>query len=319
MQYSEVRNYDLNVIIKDYANFPRFLPLPCHMEHGWSPHSFAAQCDLVTDKPLMMVVSKRRKIDWQKSSNIPVTIMGLPFIHYKNAHCITQKFDAKGTVVFPSHSTYYIKSKFHLKAYCRELKKLPAKFQPITICLFWLDYIDVTTNIYREMGFEVVTAGYKITNSLEFVKNFYDILSSHKYATSNDIGSYIFYAVDLKIPFFLSGKPPLLVNKGLRDVTMDEFSFTNDFEWGEKVINMFSTGPITTISRSQEKFVIKETGIKDCLPPKKMRALLWKYYNKNHYWLTAFIPYLIASLLAKILFNGPWIKHLISLRKKMTD
>lgn len=319
MQYHEVRNFGLNLIIKDYANFPRFLPLPCHMEHGWTPLSKALKSDLATDKPLMMVFNKRQAEAWKKKSKIPVEIMGCPFIHYKNKHNITKKADAKGTIAFPGHSTYFLKYRFDIKKYCLELQKLPKEFHPITICLLWLDYIDPTANIYREMGFKVVTAGPKITNSLEFVQKFYDILSSYKYATSNDVGSYSFYAIDMDIPFFLTGIYPVIINKNRRDINSPESSRVRDLKWGKKSIDIFSTGPVQKISKSQREFVEKEMGMRDCLKPEKMHLILRSYCNKNRYWVKAFIPYVISSLWINLVFNGPWIAFLISVRKKMLE
>lgn len=318
MQFDEVRNYNFNIITKDYAKFPRYLPLPCHMEHGWTALSNTLKSDINTDKPLMLVFNKRRANIWKKESKIPVAIMGAPFIHYKKKYNIKKIPDAQGTIAFPGHSTYFVKNDFNIKNYCKELKKLPEIFQPITICLFWLDYIDPTAEIYRKMGFRIVTTGYKITNSSIFINNLYDQLSSHKYATSNIIGSYTFCAVDMGIPFFLIGRAPTLINKNCRDNNMKKITKLSEYRIGKYAMKLFNTGPVRKISNMQRQFVIDEMGIKDCLSPKEMNILLWKYYNKNHYWLKVFIPYLFASLFAMFVFNGPWIKFLIGIRKNMT-
>jgi hypothetical protein len=167
------------------------------------------------------------------------------------------------------------------------------------------------------MDFQVVTAGPKLGNSLDFVKNFYDILSSHKYATSNEVGSYTFYAIDLKIPFFLTGEAPVIINKGEKDVNIGKTACFRDFDLGIKTYNLFSTGPTKTITKTQSKFVTEEMGINDCLSPKEMRILFWKYFNKNNYWLKAFFPYIISLLLLKIILDGPWVKYIAPLRKRM--
>lgn len=311
MPYSEVRNYGFNIIIKKYAEFPLLLPLPCHMSHGWTALSDPLKSDLKTKKPLMMVINKRRETAWRKKSKIPVVIMGSPFIHYKNAHKIVQRPNASGTIVFPSHSTPYIKSQFSRKEYCKVLKNLPSEFHPITVCLFWLDYIEPEANIYRKMGFKVVTAGPKLAESLSFVKNFYSLLSKHKYATSNEVGSYTFYAVDMGIPFFLSGSAPTLINEKGRDINVAKKYKIEDYFWGKKTSKLFSTGPTKKISPTQRKFVEKEMGMKDCLSPQKMKAIFWRYFKKEHYWLTSFLPYLLITLLIRLIMYVPWILKFI--------
>ena len=317
IQYREVRNYGFNIIIKQYARFPQFLPLPCHMEHGWTALPEALKSGLQTSKPLVMVFNKRRLQSWRQKSGLPIVVMGSPFIHYKNMRKIKKAKDARGTIVFPSHSTYDIKSHFSITEYCQKLKNLPAIYHPITICLFWLDFIDPSVEIYRKNGFTVTTAGPKLTNSLDFVKKFYQLLSDHKFATSNEIGSYTFYAVDLGVPFFLTGASPILFNQQGRDLNIGKTSKMSEYPIGRKAIELFDTGPIERISTRQLRFVQTEMGVNDHLSRKQMNQLLWQHYSRNSYWLKAFIPYLFSSFVVLLIFNGPWIKLLINARKKL--
>lgn len=315
MQLSETRNYGFNEIIKQYARFPWYLPLPAHFEHGWTPIEDALKSDLASSKPLMLVFSKRRAEAWKNKSRIPVSIMGAPFIHYKNMHQIRQKPEAKGTVAFPSHSTYDLKSQFSIDKYCRELKNLPLEFQPVTICLFWLDFIEEKADIYRKFGFKVVSAGHKFSIGLDFVKNFYQILSSHKYATSNEVGSYTFYAVDLGLPFFLTGKTPLIANLG-KDVNIGQTARTNDFKYGEIASHLFSSGPVAKISARQKEFVDFEMGSRDCLSRDQLGDLL-DLYNKSHHSFLGTIIYLLESALLRFILNGPWGRAVIAIRREL--
>ena len=308
MQYSESQIYGTNLILKEYAKFPKILPLPCHMEHGWGAWKYPLVTDLIIDKPLMMVFNRHCLEAWKKKSKIPAVIMGSPFIHYKNLHHITKKKNAKGTVAFPGHSTPDLKTQFGIKKYCQELKNLPQKFQPITVCLYWLDYKDKTADIYRRAGFSVVTAGSKLLKGLDFVNNFYGILSQHKYATSNLVGSYTFYAVDLKIPFFLLGESPLIINKTGKDKNAGKPTRLDESTYGRIATKIFSTGPITKIAKHQAKFVSDEMGIKDCLTPKKMRTLLWHYFKKEQAWTRAVLPYWAISFLIFLNIDQPILK-----------
>lgn len=314
MQLSETRNYGFNEIIKQYARFPWYLPLPAHFEHGWAPEN-VLESDLTTNKPLMLVFSKRKAETWKKKSQIPVAIMGSPFVHFRNMHHIAKKKDAKGTIVFPGHSTYGLKSQFLVKQYCQELKNLPVKFKPITICLFWLDSIEKKADIYRKNGFNVVTAGYKFSIGLNFVKNFYKILSGHRYATSNEIGSHAFYAIDFGLPFFLTGKAPL-IKKFSDDLNFGKTGQVKDFKYGVIATQVFNTGPVTKISAKQKKFVDLEMGISDCLSRNQLGALLNRY-NKLYRSPDKTAAYILESALLKTVLNGPWGKGIVAMRKKI--
>lgn len=317
--YKETRNYGFNLIAKDYAKFPQFLPMPCHIEHGWTPLEDALKSDLETSKPMMLVFSKRRSDAWKRASKVPVKIIGSPFIHFRNKNKITIKRTAKGTIVFPSHSTYDLKSDFSIENYCMEIKNLPERFQPVTICLFWLDYIDEKAEIYRKNGFKVVTAGSRLTNSYDFVKNFYGILSDYKYATSNEIGSYTFCSVEMEIPFFLTGKSPILINDGSKDVNVGARSEMEDFKIGKIATDLFKTGPIEEISIEQKKFVVDEMGINDCVSSMELNKLLWHYFKKNNFGTKNLFSYCVDTFITLVLFNSPWTSFLISIRKKLAN
>lgn len=301
MHYLEAQDYGFNIIIKEYAKFPKFLPLPCHFEHGWTVLTDPLVTDLAVDKPLMLVFNNRRDRAWKTKSDTSVQIMGSPFCHFRKMHHIVSKKDAKGTVVFPSHSTGNLRSQFDINEYCKSLSNLPKEFKPITVCLLWPDYQDKSAEIYRRNGFSVATCGPKISNSLEFVKNFYEILSNHKYVTSNDVGSYTFYAVEMGLPFFLLGKTPLMVmKKGGIDPNVSARYKMTDFDRGKYVTKLFSTGPCKVISPEQRKFVLDEIGQSECLSSCQLNELLWTYSRKDCFLAKALIPYLAYTLLSKL-------------------
>jgi hypothetical protein len=314
-----MRNYGFNKIIRQYTKFPWYLPLPAHMEHGWTVLSNAAISDLAFDEPLMLVFSKRREKAWKAASKTPVEVMGAPFTIYKKLHGIKLKKDAVGTVVFPGHSTYDLKSRYSIENLCHQLKSLPKEFQPVTICLFWLDFIDKRANIYRQHGFRVVSAGPMISNSLSFVKNFYEILSSHKYAASNEVGSYTLYAVDLGLPFFLIGEKTILENKGKKDVNVAESSSQEDTTYGKKVVSLFTTGPLTSIKPEQTQFVAEETGLNDRLTSDQMRTLFFKYLKQNDYLRKRAFMHFLESVSHTLIFNMPWTSCLMRFRKLLAD
>jgi len=314
MCYHEVRNYGFNHIIRRYSGFPWYLPLPAHMEHGWTPYDFALKTDLKSDKPLMLVFNRRREKIWKKESSMHVAIMGSPFIHYKNAKRLNKSPNASGTIAFPSHSIYEGESRFSVEKYCRLLNDLPAEFKPIKICLFYLDYISPRAQIYKNAGFEVVTAGPKFTGSLDFANRFYRHLLSCRYATSNSVGSYAFYAIDLDIPFFLWGdKPKLVDNK--KDINISKRKRRGESKLSRIARAIFSTGPSKTISRRQKDFVAEQMGVDACLTQEELHILLKKTYKSNRYF--RYIPvHLWSCALNKIIFDAPWTGWLVRLRAK---
>ena len=136
---SDMVMYGANLIVRKYSNFPQWLPLPCHLEHGWTAMDESLISDLEVDKGLMLVYSQRRYDSWKKVSKIPVEIIGSPFVQYRRLEKIKVDLDAKGTIVFPSHSTNELDVEFDIDKFCRQLDDLPKDFQPVTICLHFID------------------------------------------------------------------------------------------------------------------------------------------------------------------------------------
>lgn len=272
---SEMKLYGFNHIIREYTGFPSWLALPCHMEHGWTALDKPLNSDLIMaeTKPLMLVFSKRRADEWKEKSNTPVVIMGAPFIHYRKMHNIEVKKEANGTIAFPSHSCENLKSVFNISMYCDQLLALPEEFHPITVCLHDHDIKLGRKNTFQKKGLNVVSAG-DVLSPL-FAKKFYEILSSCLYTTSNAIGSYTFYSVEMGIPFFIHGQTPIMINNG-RDYNVPMDYSISSFNYGDFAQKIFTTGPTKVITKKQRFFVQEELGSSSCLSGKNIMHMLIK-------------------------------------------
>jgi tetratricopeptide (TPR) repeat protein len=225
----------------------------------------------------MLVLNRRRLQAWNEKSSIPAAILGAPFVHYRKLMQIEKDIAANGTVAFPAHSTDLMDAVFDIDGYCKLLKSLPVEFHPITICLHADDLARKKDEIYKKYGFNIVTAGPKYVPGFEFVQKFYEILRSHKYATSNQIGSYSFYAVEMNIPFFILGESAYIENSG--DITLPSRYSILDHPMGVFATAMFP-GPTQVISEEQKKFVEEELGVHDCLSGIELRQLLLESNNR---------------------------------------
>lgn len=194
-------NYGHDSILRFYLGLPSWLKLSVVIQHGW----YKAVYEKDLNAPgIYLVWSRRLAEDVRRVSNKRVIVLGSPFALYRRKANLLSKANASGTVAFPQHSSPNNRVEFDIESYCDALSALTDEYKPITVCLHYRD-IDEWGGVFKKRGFDVVTAGKGRQNALEFVKNFYSILSRHRYATSNDIGSYLFYAVDMGIPFFLMG------------------------------------------------------------------------------------------------------------------
>lgn len=261
-------HYGHGRILKKYLRFPRFLPLNAQIQHGWYGDSII-DLDAIDRVTIMLVWSKRMAEEWKRYSRKPVYVLGSPFAHYRRLHRVERQPDARGTVVFPDHSTPNTKEVHDVDAYCRQLSALPEHLKPITVCLHYRD-VDSYGPLFEKYGYQVVTAGHGRQGGDGFVKRFYEILSRHRYSCSNEIGSYTFYAIDMGIPFFLYGPESKTVMRSDQTVLEKE-------PFRQRIRDTFRNVS-SEVPQDQISFVQDELGIHDCIKPSELRRILLRRF-----------------------------------------
>jgi len=219
--------YSMDYIFKLVYKIPKYVPVSyvCLLEHGanFQFNYFYERLLKTEDELIFFDNSHRVKSYYNQTGKISYAI-GPLYPKYRKLMNIKPKTDRKGTLAFPSHSSSQFDfSKGYLN-YINELKNLPDKFHPISICLYYYDIINGHFDLFRDAGFQVLSNGY--IGDPQFVNNLYDHISSFQYITSNHLGSYSFYAIEMGIPFFLYGEDidAELINNGkMNGVNMNDF------------------------------------------------------------------------------------------------
>jgi len=274
--------YGLHDLIREYAGVRHWLA-GVVAQHGWSPVDEAGANDIRNAKRLMLCLSRRARDNFSQKSAVRCEIAGAPFVHYRRYKQIEIAPDAKGTVAFPAHSVPGLYAEFDHAAYCVKLRALPEQFQPVTICLH---HSDIATfhldKKYAALGFPVVSA--PLDGEQPFCEAFYKILRKHRYATSNEPGSYSFYAVEMGIPFFLLGEAAARDNSvtGNIDVPQRVYRIA-DFTSGQVAARMFSSGERGRISPEVKAYVDAELGLDDCLSAEELRRVFMEVAAAQYY------------------------------------
>lgn len=275
--------YNLHALLKEYGRIRYWFP-GIVVQHGWTPRDDASPNDVHNATRLMLCLSKRYQKQFQAKSSVRCEIAGSPFAHYRRLHNIEIAPDAKGTIAFPAHSTPGLYAEFDHGKYCAELRALPEKFQPVTLCLHPADithfHLDET---YKSLGFPVVSAG--MVQGKPFHEAYYDILRRHRFATSNEVGSYTFYAVEMGIPFFLLGEHPQIDNRTTKNIDLPPSVLRSPdfYQAGKVAAERFSGGPTDHISPLQQEYVLDELGINDCLSPEALHAVIIDITRQLYY------------------------------------
>ncbi len=125
-------------------------------------------------------------------------------MYYRKRFFNDIKIEKKGTLVFIPHSIESIQPIIkNLDLYIQKLKNLSIQFKPIVLCI---SHHDIQKKFHKELrkyNLPIVTVGN--SNKHEFVDSFYSLILNFKYATSPNIGSQTYYALEAGLPYFLMG------------------------------------------------------------------------------------------------------------------
>ncbi|MGH1335766.1 MAG: hypothetical protein ACRBFS_06525 [Aureispira sp.] len=272
----------------------------CHLQHGAVMMFHTQEPDHLTlNTPYPVIfLDNEEQVEFCKNYKAkpitkPMHIIGSIFPRYRRSQNIVQRPDAKGSLIFISHSTPVTKLNSNWKKLIEEYRQLPEQYHPLTFSIYYRDYLLGAHETFIEEGFDVVTAGH--ISDPRFVDNLYDTMSQFRYVAGNDIGSNLYYAVEMGIPFFLHGE------EGKYEVTNYDASLKksnkevfkqSDYGRLEQIFRLFRpTAEVleagVEITPEQREFVLKMTGYHVALSDEEVKAIIqhtkWGFYAKE--WL----------------------------------
>lgn len=271
---SEVYSFGRN--IRSYGFYPECLPLHIYSEHGVGL-PFTQSHEVDNDAAAMFVFSQSKKQTYTEKSNKPCFVIPAPFVWYRRKNNVNQRVDAKGTLIFPVHSIPSEETILDLNKYIEEIKALPQEFHPVCVCLHMHDINKGWHKIFAEHNIPVYTVGNAFDQ--RFSQRFYDLLKNFKYTSSNLIGSYTFYSVEMGIPFSLYGTEAYFNNisndsipKGIYDISQNEIYTQNAAAF--KGLNK-------TITEEQKKLADHYLGLENPSSRQEIAKVLYMAYLKN--------------------------------------
>lgn len=254
--------YGFGKVLRRYGYYPNSFPLNIYFSHGVSHHDFPALNEYQNNAPAMLYFSPRLTKEYKKKSNKYCNTIISPNVFYRRKLKIEKNKNARGTMAFPCHTTPEIDDLTDYQEYCKHIRSLSEEFKPVSVCLHYHDINKGLHKVFMERGFEVVTAGNPFHP--DFIERFYKIIKNFKYVTSNEIGSYAYYAVEMDIPFLLYGSPVQFLNVGDENIEKGKYdSFRNSKQMAKamKVLGNFKND----VTEEQKEFVERELGVYDSI------------------------------------------------------
>lgn len=270
---SEVYSFGLH--LRNYGFYPSFLPLYIYSDHGIGNPTIT-QHETQNDAEWMFVTFDEKAKNYRQESQKPCSTIIAPFIWYRRHNKVNQTQETKGTLAFPAHSTPEVEAEFDIKEYINQLKNLPKDMQPVCVCLHMHDINKGQYKIFIENDIPVYTVGNAF--DVRFAERYYDILKNFKYTTSNLIGSYTYYSVEMGIPFSLYGAKNRYFNISDKNLPEGEYNYENK----EYIASAeLFKGINKTISTEQKQYVENILGINSTISRFEFAKILYLSYFKR--------------------------------------
>jgi hypothetical protein len=284
--FRETEKYGLGATYREWLDWPWFVPLPIRSDHGvqlqrkYSPDEYNSQA--------------RTYLTWSKwratnSFNPNVTLqVPHPWVTYRKRNNLFKEQSAQGTLVFISHTMEDTERVFNFEKYFFDLiSNLPSQFQPITLCIQANDVAKGLHKYLRKFGHPIVTVGN--AESPKFASRFYDIVLKFNYATSNVIGSQLFYCEESGISYFLAGDDNQEVYKG----EIVSWNANNDEDLVQRTHSLFSKDAIGA-SEEKNEFLSDVLGLE--IEPESLKSKIRQRLFRDLFIMSPII-------IARVFFN----------------
>ncbi len=191
-------------ILKTYAGLPQRYPLKVVIPHAVylfeRPHLVE---ELRVALPLNGIYPPHFERIYREASGRPTALIASPFLYLCALLSDQPRPVRRGTLFFPVHSNLHIEAQTNLHELAASLAALPEQFHPITICMYWADYLYGKHQPFVEQGFRIVSAGNRYDP--HFLYRFYHLCSQYQYAASNELGTSLFLSTEAGCAFFFHG------------------------------------------------------------------------------------------------------------------
>lgn len=259
--------YGQDAVLKTYADIPMDRPLKLAMTHGIQMNEeYVWDAEIAAPVPVMLVYPERLVAAYERRSRKATIRMAAPFLYAQRILEAELPSWRSGTLFFPSHSTHWVSPQVDADAIVRHLQNLPNEFHPVSVCVYWRDYLRGLHKPFEKAGFRIVSAGHMFDPAFLFRLCY--LLAMHQYACSNTDGSHLFYAVKAGCSYF-----HIAELEYPKSVSLPKEDAPTPLEIMARLRREFAEQRMAPTT-AQIRFVDEYVGTEHLLDPSKMREFL---------------------------------------------
>lgn len=185
--------YGNDWLLKLYTNLPQEKPLKVVVPHGIVfDETYVWEAERRALVPAVLVYSDNRAHAYARSTRKLLIRAAVPFAYLPRLLGEVSPNGRSGTLFFPGHSSHRATAHTDFAGMADCLARMAAKYQPVTVCIYWRDWELGRHLPFLARGLRVVSAGHMFDPA--FLFRLYYLCQAHRYAASNHVGSSLLYA-----------------------------------------------------------------------------------------------------------------------------
>lgn len=193
--------YGNDLVLKQYAGLPPDQPLKAVVPHGIVfDRSYVWENERRALLPAVLAYSDDRAQAYVRATRKLPLRSAVPFAYLPKLLGGAPPAGRSGTLFFPGHSSHRATAQADFAGMAEALTRLEAKYQPVTVCIYWREYELGRHRPFLERGLRVATAGHIFDSA--FLFRLFHLCQRHRYAASNHVGSSLLYSVLAGCRFF---------------------------------------------------------------------------------------------------------------------
>jgi len=259
-------------VLKEYINLPDNYQFKFAIEHGVTFANRICNLETEIDMPSIITPSNFRKNILKKHAKMVFSIG--PYIHYAKNYLSEKGLSRErkrlgsNLLVFPTHSTPDIICDYNANEFCTVISKMGKQFDSVRICLYWKDIIRGFGKIYKNYGFECVTAGH-VFDPL-FLPRLRSIIETSTFTASNDAGTHIGYCIYLNKPHYMYFQKPAFSGRRSEKILVENIYKSAIYK---NIIDAFSKFG-RNISAQQKNIIDKYWGLSEIKTKKELQNIV---------------------------------------------
>ena len=202
------RYYGHGRAIKEWASWPRSLPLPVALQHGWASVPLNMPWYQKEGLPQVWLWTEQDVRAVREERESSVKAVGAPWLYHPRSQ--GEPGPGEGVLVFPVHGAARVGIQSDWTSWAVDLARTARTRGPVTVCMYQDDLLAGRERPFLQAGLKVTTLGNRMRT--DYLDRWFDLVEQSALVVSNGPTTALLYAGAWGRDILLEGPESKFIN-----------------------------------------------------------------------------------------------------------